>query len=81
MDSVRSQANVQRKLESVSQNLYDFVDVAREPSKLCHEICDAHARELERSGHARLRFFFFSVDATYPHPIWIEPIMIQSWIR
>ena len=73
----RSQANVQRKLELVSQNLSDFVDVARAPLKLCHEIYHAHARELERAGHACLRIFICSVD-TYPHPIWIEPIMVRS---
>ena len=51
--SVRSQANVQSKLNSVSWNLSDFEDVAREPLRLGHEIHHAHVRELERAGHAR----------------------------
>ena len=48
--SMQSQASIQRKLNSVSQNLSDFEDMAREPSTLGHEISHAH----ERAGHAHV---------------------------
>ena len=48
--SVQSQANIQSRLGSVSQNLSDFEDVARETLRLGHEIYHTHARKLREQG-------------------------------
>ena len=79
VDSVQSQANIQRKFDSVSQNLFDFENVASK-LKLCHEICHAHARELERAGHTHLRIHFavwtlhthIDLDRANLNTIWIQ---------
>ena len=68
MDSVEPDQRSEKARISVAEPFF-FVDVAREPSKLCHEICHVHARELEKAGHAHLRIFF---------AVWMLCIHIQS---
>ena len=59
--SVQSQANVQSKLDSVSRNISDLGDVAREPSRLDHKIHHAHAGELKKAGYVHLSRINFAV--------------------
>ena len=67
MVSVQSQANIQSNLDLVSQNHSDYEDMAREPSRLSHELYHVHARG---AGHAHLSRINFAV--------WTLGISIQS---